>query len=294
MNKKIKIRFEMYEVGCIQGQDNSLFRLEELCESIDRMDLHDRYDDYFGDKVRLDYCQVDSINNQLYKLHFTRLRDDKISKTSIASLELANIDLEEGEYIAEDVSAIYDTEKHTLVLQRNVHSLSVTGIQYYLNKMLNRIVEGNKKNIKFSAICDSNILSKIKLKKEFRKLELSIKIPEDDTYDNNSFLGPFVGKAKERNVATLMISLSAGRQKEGLDLMQTIDDLPISENNSYLTAVNVYAKENEAASIEKFDLLHGKKYFYINLDIQEGGTYNYMTLLTELMHVYKKKFLEER
>ena len=99
MNKKIKIRFEMYEVGCIQGQDNSLFRLEELCESIDRMDLHDRYDDYFGDKVRLDYCQVDSINNQLYKLHFTRLRDDKISKTSIASLELANIDLEEGEYI---------------------------------------------------------------------------------------------------------------------------------------------------------------------------------------------------
>lgn len=52
-------------------------------------------------------------------------------KTTIYG-ESIDVDLEENEYIGHEVSILYDPFHHTMLIQRNISSLSPSGIERFL------------------------------------------------------------------------------------------------------------------------------------------------------------------
>ncbi|MCE2550341.1 DUF6731 family protein, partial [Enterococcus faecalis] len=80
---------------------------------------------------------------------------------------LKEIPLNPGEYIAEDISCLYDRELSVLMVQRNIHSLSHSGIEDYFTEMSDDLVE-----IELLPVVNKEIISKALANEKFRKLEL--------------------------------------------------------------------------------------------------------------------------
>lgn len=139
-----KVNFDFFQVWKVSENEERTFDLDDWCEilpaingkgSLDRRNIR-----YSGDIIRCDNVTIDSPEkNPLTVLHFTKLRNS--SSPAVATLltpDLSDVSLGADEYIAEDVSAIFDSTNFCLMLQKNIFSLSVFSLAKYVNYFWNK------------------------------------------------------------------------------------------------------------------------------------------------------------
>lgn len=195
VNKKRQVRFEFFQVnGKAQEGEKIVKGLFDLYPLADRINSISNYTDrdviLFGEKVRMDRFFEVSSSPELYAMHFTRLRNDKPAYVELNNEVLKEIPLNPGEYIAEDISCLYDRELSVLMVQRNIHSLSPSGIEDYFTEMSDDLVE-----IELLPVVNKEIISKALANEKFRKLELRAG-SMNTTSDRSGLrkvLGPFMG-----------------------------------------------------------------------------------------------------
>ena len=132
-----KVRFEYYQVVYKKSSDDSgdrdrLFDLVQWMDKAKKKSLEGRTYDYYEERARLENAYWDD-ELEFYFLHFVRLRERNIPSMAKTDKEVEPIELEEDEFIGEEVSALYDEGNHVLMLQRNRYSLGPKGIEEYFN-----------------------------------------------------------------------------------------------------------------------------------------------------------------
>lgn len=149
------VNFDFFQVWVETKNGGKIFDLDDWSEKLPNKNIDSRNIRYNGDIIRCDKVEcIHPERNPLSLLHFTRLRNS--SAPAVATLstpELSDVELKADEYIAEDVSALYDSSNSVLMLQKNIFSLSVYSLSKYVNYFWNigREVDDIEK-IKFQPI----------------------------------------------------------------------------------------------------------------------------------------------
>ena len=205
---------------------------------------------------------------ELYAMHFTRLRNDKPAYAELDNEILKEIPLNPGEYIAEDISCLYDRELSVLMVQRNIHSLSPSGIEEYFTEINTEGIE-----IELLPIVNKAIIAKALNNEKFRKLELRMASANEQLYNSpmQKIIGPFAEMFNLFEGTNLVIEISAGRSKKDLSESKMREAIEAIENNkSIISSAIVSAKKSEGVPVEKYDLINGKLCVYISFDLPDG------------------------
>ncbi|ORI31183.1 hypothetical protein BLL61_08035 [Lacticaseibacillus casei] len=271
------VKFEAYQALTEKDGQESKLDLEALFDAIKDQDQEKRSSVYFGTPVRMDNIHdvaVDDISSKLFPemrliyFHLTKLRDEGAATTTIQSEELKDLDLAPDEYIAEDINCFYDTQLCTVFIQRNFHSLSITGITDYLIKMYKLVKEadGNQSenealNLFFKPVPDKKVVEKAQQANNFRTLELSFASDRKQEIPKmvQKFLGNLGDIFGQLGGAKIGLTLSAGKSDQpGLKNQETQEIIKqIADGNTPFSKAIIRGKAGDMP-IERYDLLAGK------------------------------------
>lgn len=278
-SKTQTVKFEVYMTCDSEGNP---LDIEELLKAINKIaDRDKKIVTQYGIPTRLDKFHeaiVDSATlrkfpkMKLLYFHMSKLRDDPIAVTRQEVDELSDLDLDADEYIAEDINCLFDTENCILFIQRNFHSLSVSGVEFYLKKMYERL-EKEKENfnpdnfeelsLELRPVPDKKALKGIQKSDNIRTLELTFANANVQKFSTGiaKYLGGFKEVFDKLGGTRISINLSAGPIKNKSLEAGGIHELArnIESGKSLFSSAIIRGKEGDMP-IEKYDLINGKLY----------------------------------
>lgn len=287
--KKRNVRFEFYQINGKIVEDGEvkkgLYNIMPILNKISLLEkMTDRDAVLYGERVRLDRLEIINEHPEIYGLHFTRLRNDKPAYIELEDELLKELPLSPGEYIAEDISCLYDVELRLLMIQRNIHSLSVSGLEAYLDEFKDDDVE-----ISLQFVSDKEIIDSALKNSKFRKLELRSASANEDTKMGllKNVISPFMDMFSGFGGTNFSIEISAGRTGEDLSVDQVKSILEAIRNDkSLFSSALVSAKSSASVPIEKYDLINGKLYVYRKYDLPEGSFLNPNSVIEDIGPFY--------
>lgn len=278
MGKEKIVRFEAYQVNLIENKIEKECDISSLLKKIRESDLENRKFLYGGEQVELNSFGELTPNDEsfkkykemeLYYFHMVKRRDDGLAIIKDREdEELKDLPLRDDEYVAEDITGIFDTDDCILFIQRNIHSLSVTGFEKYLNYM-NKKINDNDIVIKINPVMDKNVIGNVGRKSTIKSITL--KIASDDIKKSDLFASVIPG-IKKWDPNYVEIKLLSGRKKDAeLCKEQLGKEIDAFKNGEKYEKFEVSAK-NEGQKIEKFDLLKGKLIHYEKFSTTKNGS----------------------
>ena len=288
-----KIRFEYFQVVYRTVEDgpadrDRLFDLLAWMDRAMRRSLEGRTFDYRQEQARLETAYWDD-ELQFSFLHFVRLRDTNIPSKARTGGRVEPIELEDDEYIGEEVSALYDENNHVLMLQRNKYSLGPEGIEEYLN-----LLWGNEEEtIYLRPIAPPNAFDIARRATEYRKI--NIRFADLRTVNTERFI--------DRLRSPLNRMVSAFGQYEGLNAQvvitvgntrdtslneDTINDtlLDIEENQELFSKAEIALKDDEDARVELIDLFAHKAHDFGTFRMEKRETLSHFSIAREMWARY--------
>ena len=198
------------------------------------------------------------------------------------------MELDEDEYIGEEVSALYDQEYNIIMLQRNRNSLSPSGIEKYFSGVLR-----NGNLIELVPIPVPDELKTIKQGQIFRKLNISFAPTniDDEIMDNtNKSIMQIIKGSRNLGALRVSITLSLGNSKKERTLKQD-EIIELGNLGKYdgFSKIQVNRRENEDAEIEIVDLISGKLNDVITIDVSRVNPIKYERLIVEMQNLYNAK-----
>ncbi|KAB3536359.1 hypothetical protein F9231_17405 [Bacillus safensis] len=291
-----KVRFEYYQVVFVKKEDDQngrerLFDLLPWMAKANQKSLEGRTYDYRQEQARLEEATWDD-ELQIYYLHFVRLRDH-IPSTAKTSEKVIPLELEDDEYIGEEVSALYDESNHVLMLQRNKYSLGPEGIEDYLNLIWN----SEEETIYLRAICPPNIFENAKKSAQYRKITLKFADLKKHNGNSNGFLGRL--KSPVSNLfqsfnkyegVNAQITITVGNTKNSLDeeaIHETLNDL--QEHRDLFSGAELARRSNVDTPVELIDLFEHKAHDFGTFRMEKRQTLNHHSIVAEMWKIYGAK-----
>lgn len=278
MSYSRRIKFEYFEVVYRKNTDsNSIpdrkFDLSLWMNKVDKSfnDLESRQVEYFAEKARLDdFWYEKSVN--LWVLSFVRLRESNIPNIAKNTAVAEPMELEDDEYIGENACGIYDKSNGVIMLQRNIHSLSVTGIEAYINRLWN----SENETIYLRPILNTNIQEKVKKAQNYRRLTVRFADLNQNAYmsKEEGSLKKIIDGLTGYEAINAEISITVGR-KQGKSLNRaTVTDTieTITENKHMITKAEIGFKDTDDTSVEILDLFEDKMQdsVYVSTEQKKG------------------------
>lgn len=267
--KKQRVRFDFFHVlkAGKDGEEDTVCDISQLLQEINGVKpLENRVKSYFGEPVRMDSIHVEPDHQELTYFHLTRMRDEGIASTTEKTEKLTDLNLSIDDFIAEDANCIFDSKLRVLMVQRNIHSLSQSGLSEYLKLMYSDLHEGKDANISFEPVPDIESVKQALNATKYN--QLAVKFASNNA--NNvlpSMLKNFLGNFKDvfdsigGDSLSLVISIDRGN-KSGLksaEMRSLING--VKNNKSIFSSVLVKGKQGDAP-VEIYDLINGKYSVY--------------------------------
>lgn len=254
-NKKRVIKFNYYEVQCVEICTGKLIKFDiyKFVKEILGKQLSELTKDYYQEKARVDKCWYNEEGDYWF-FNFTRLRDTNIPNRAYINRKSEGIELKDNEYISEECNAIYDCSLGVLMLQRNIHSVSVSGIAEYLTKIINI----KSIRVELTPILSKDVLEKIYHAKEYRKLTIKLAASNDVKQKSRAASSLFsaFNSFNNYNGISAEITISAGRDKSKFldykSVRETLDDI---QNNRNQINKAVITCKNDDDRVEVIDLI---------------------------------------
>lgn len=267
-----KVRFDYLRVKCSDydimnnavTMERVLFDLSPIFIRAMELDSVDTTYTLYGENVRIQ--QVDrfvwrnsetNIEKVYWKLQMLRIRLNILPGIATNTGEFNPLELEDDEYVGEDVAVLYDPEYHLIMIQRNRNSLSPSGIEQYLN----RIQNDPHHLIAFEAIPLPEFMRDIGQGDIIKKVVLSLSATNFDTeiLPANSALTRIINGVRQCGAVnmTINISMGRGRNTNGLNRGEVLGLANTDINENVVSKYEVYKKDSEDARIEVVDLMSG-------------------------------------
>ncbi len=267
-----KVRFDYFRVMSSDydivnnavSMERTLFDLSQLLIRARGMEPVDTTYTLYGEDVRIQQIQrfdwshpITGIEKELWKLQILRIRSNVLPGIATNTGEFNPLNLDDDEYVGEDVAVLYDPDFHLIMIQRNRNSLSPSGIEQYLN----RIYDDPHHLISFSPIPIPDFMRDIGQGDIIKKVVLSLSTTniDEDILPRNSAIARIICGARQCGAVNMTINISMGRGKNpnSLDHDEVLGLSNADINENVVTKYEVYKKTNQDAHVEVVDLMSG-------------------------------------
>jgi hypothetical protein len=284
MSKTKVVNVNVFYSCSIEGKEMcSYLSLQELFDTI-REDYESNKDfkvvkSYNFDPIRIKSIEV-SNNTGYYHIIMERLDDRPLSKTTIYG-ESTGIDLKDNEYIGHEISILYDPLKHTMLIQRNISSLSPSGVERFIDSLYFDYYE-EIANFKLVAAVDNRAKGKALNNEIFRRINL--KVTGDDADD----LLLAVSGSKYEGVESVEIIIATNRSKDA-ELDHDISKKILTDwvDDDKVEKLSVKTKETEDSPIKEIDLLRHSLKRTLEYTYQEGSELNAYRIYLDMEDLYR-------
>lgn len=224
--------------------------LTELFNNIQRNyendPLYKEVANYENDPIRLRSINIDEFN--YYHIVFERLDGSTYYKTTIYG-DTEDLDLNDDEYIGHEVSILYDPNQNVMLIQRNISSLSPSGIERFIRQLYFDYYEEDI-YFKLVAAVDDNATDNALNKDIYR--QVALKVNKNSTDD----LIRAVTEDDYEGVETVEIIITSNKGKKNqLDTDITQNILEKWVDDPSVEKLSVRVKEGEDMPIEDIDLI---------------------------------------
>ncbi|WP_010295925.1 DUF6731 family protein [Clostridium senegalense] len=272
MSKKT-VQFDYFEIWCEVEEGNSgkikekKFNLNAIFDKASRINSKDTTYPYRGEKARIQSVVFDE-NSSIWEVQLLRLRE--IAPPGLAkddgSYEIFKLD--DGEYIGESVSMLYDKINYVLCIQRNFNAIPPSGVEEYLNNCINK----NPK-IKLKPIIENKKgIEKINKNKIFRKMEIGLAMKDLDGIDTESGLGKTLNNLLKFGGTNVKIEISVGNAKRDRSLAPGLSEETINQlyKNVATTKLKANVRDVDDTKVEKIDLFDDRLKDLDIFDVDRG------------------------
>jgi hypothetical protein len=232
---------------------------------------------YNNEPARLADISVDP-ETQYYHLIFERLDYQLPNRTTLHG-ESQALDLDEDEYIGIDVSVLYDSENHIVMIQRNRSSLGPQGIEKFVSTLLQ--TTGEEGTFFLAIVSDNSAKRRAFNQSAYRKIHMKV-----------------IGNKAEGLVEKLF-----SRNAEGIDSIEIsfnsrsgkndkIDDdfskqiLEEYIDNDEVKRLQIRARESEEDIVEPIDLIDHKLQTYTMFEFTEDRQLNPISVFYEMIRKF--------
>lgn len=291
-----KVKFEYFQVVYRKRNDpksvrDRLFDLTKWIDKASKKSLEGRTYDYRSEQARLENGYWDEELGYFF-LHFCRLRDTNIPSKAKTNDRVVPLELDDDEYIGEEVSALYDEDNHILMLQRNRYSLGPEGIEDYLNLVWN----SEDETIYLRSICPPDAIELARQAAEYRKINLrfaDINVKSNPTIIDKlrSPLKNIIGSFGEYDGVNAQIVITVGNSKDGTLNDETVEDtlIDIQENRELFSKAEIAKRDTEDTRVEFIDLFEHKAHDIATFRMEKRESLNHYAVAREMWRFYSSE-----
>lgn len=210
--------------------------------------------------------------------HIVRRRADAPAIGNDNSDQLTDINLEENQFVVEDLSILFDTNLCVAMFQRNRNSIGPTRILEYFNLLLSDISD-NEQEILFQPIVRNDTFKTLKRKDVITKIAIKTSDIANSNlpHEMKPLLTPTILDGLE-----LEITLSVGRSRTKTIQKDFADQVinSVEQNPSKILSANVSGgnrnSNNTTYNVEPFDLLRGRLIAEYSFDLGDKKSGNHL------------------
>ena len=299
MEYKRNIRFQYFQIHYFtvsaegtKVSESKLFDLVKWIEKIKHENLEKRAIDIGDAKARIDRCKYDA-QSGFWAIRFMRLRDTNIPSIVKENQEAEVIELDDDEYIGEDVTLLYEKSSGIAMIQCNRFSLGVSKIEQFLWKTY-----GNTEiYISIMPILNKNA-GKFSPKNFYRTFEVSFaNVNKWDPNDcKGRALASIMNLAKRFDSYTGKITISLGHSGANTlsqnEAVEFICDL--QENREFIRSAKVKQQkvdgtEDDSNGVELIDIFENIIQDVIPFVCQSKETLDFNAIVAEMSYFFNKK-----
>lgn len=191
---------------------SKIFNFAEWVDVVTKQKLIRKPIDFNNAKARIEHVKF-SKNYDVWCLQLMKLRDTNVPAKAKDFEEAQTIELDDNEYIGEDLYMIYDAKKGIGMIQQNKNSLGVSGVEEFLQHTYNLFwgTDHNKK-ISIEPIVGAEGMAKIS-KGSIRYIELSLANLNSYTPTEKTPLSEMINQMKTYQGVAGKIMISIRKRK---------------------------------------------------------------------------------
>jgi hypothetical protein len=288
------VKFDYYRTvvrpkGSPATVPDSPFDIRPFLSRVGSKPLPERAMAYKQEKARMESYAYDS-NTGFWDIYFGRLRDFNQPYLAREDGPSEPIDLDDDEYIGENVSAIYDEDHHILMLQRNRYSLGPSAIEEYLNYFHS---DGNEE-IFLRPIRLTDPRGKVNSAAFHRKFRIKFAdLDKKTTEGRGASLSKWMSLFQEYESVTGEVIISVGRQKKatlGGSLRDFVNEL--HENKDVVVGAEMTIRKSELSEVEVVDLFEEHAHDIIPFTVPPRTVLNHEAVVYQMAQTYEKRKAE--
>lgn len=221
-----------------------------------------------------------------YFVRFYRLRTENLPARIKDGEKAEPIQLDEGEYIGNDLNMLYDRETGFAMVQRNYLSLTTSRLSEWMSRDLD-----SDEKVAFRPIFQKLRLQRMK-KDEVRSIELSFANLDTADYNGPSSLSHLLNGFGRYKGYTAKIKISVGRGKgQSLDT-RSIEDLLADTycNQDIVEGGKVKLREEGKPNIESVDIFNDAISDELQIEVvKSSGSADFYAMETKMLAAYKER-----
>jgi hypothetical protein len=288
------VKFDYFHVTCRPvGAPATVrdvpFDLRTILHKLGNLDLQQRTTAYKQEKARLERFTYD-MNTRFWDMYFTRLRDFNLPSRAKEDQPAEPIDLDDDEYIGENVSAIYDEDYHILMVQRNRYSLGPAAIEEYINAFR----DDPNEEINFRPIHLPDPKGKVRSAQFHRKLRIKFAdINKASIEGRGKSLSKWLSMFKEYDSVNAELIISVGRHRNaslGGNLRDFMEEL--QNNKDVVSKAEMSIKRSELTEIEVVDLFEEHVHDIGYFTVPPRTVLNHEAVVYQMAELYRKRRAE--
>lgn len=302
MNYKRTIKFQYFQIRSKEvNNKNAKYKLFNFAKWVACMDDNHliKTEISFDDaKARIDDFNFNSIK-KLWGLKLFKLRNTNIPSKAKNNEDAQIIELEEGEYLGEDLFLIYDQINGIALIQRNRLSLGISRLEEFFADTYNRFVdERHKIDVDINPILDLDGKKKIN-NSRYKNLEISFANINEFVSDKSRVsLGTLLQPLKDVYGVNGSIKISLGHSK--LDTLNRnfikniVKEVNEPSNKRYVRTAKIKIQEEDDSDVEIIDLFKDicDEYLEFTIDSTKGLIYDGIISAMSNKYIKKKDYLE--
>lgn len=298
---KRAIKFQYYQIVSINAKNASkrLFNFAKWIDCMADNNLIQMEISFNEVKARIEQFNFNA-NKKIWGIKLFKLRDTNIPSKAKNNEDAKVIELEDGEYIGEDMLLIFDPNNGIALIQRNRLSLGISRLEEFFTYTYNKYVdEQNKIEVYIEPILDLHGKEKIYSSK-YKNLEIGFaNINECVLNENRTSLGTLLQPLKNMYGVNGSIKISLGHSRLDTLNRKLIKDLvkEINEpsNKRYVRTAKIKIQEEDDCDVEIIDLFNDICDESLEVSIESSKGLVYSLIINAMIEKYmnKKSYLEK-
>lgn len=290
---KKEIQFDYYEVHAYEldkennvGRDTKL-DIAPIFENLLLIETVKRTQDYKNDKIR--FQVVYKKDDKIWEIQILRLRESLLPGIADNEGNYQIITLEDGQYVGESTTILYDSENCVICMQRNNRAILPSVLEY----LLRAIYTGENELITLKPIVKPTNLSVINDNTLFRKITIGIATDEVMLNEKHETpIGKIINNMQEYECGYITLELGFnGVLKKNTSMASGLSFNTIKEllEDNKVNKLKIDYKSAEDSFVEHADLIENKTCDILSFNYERNNDITHEILFKKIYERYLER-----